>query len=585
MSILRRLSWFFKQQWRRYAVGLLALVTVSLLQVAQPRIVGWLIDRIAQQQLTGHSLLFWLLVLLGIGLVQYGLRYVWRIQLFGGSYLLAKQLRQRLFAQFLRMDRSFYHTHRIGDLIAHATNDVTAVDAVAGSGVLMLADALFLGLVTLVMMFVTINWQLTLLALLPMPLMAVISRVLGSRVHQRFRAAQAAFSRLTDKTQESISGVKVIKTFGVAEADHADFQQHTQSVYDHNVAVHRMDALFGASLQLIIGLSYALTIFAGGFLVQAQQLTVGDLVAFMSYIAMMAWPLFSVGQLFNVLERGRASYQRIEALLALEPAVHEAAQPLQQPLAGAIHYQVHRFAYPETQHPALYDCDITIPEGTTLGVVGKTGSGKSTLVKLLLREYDHYQGSITYNQVPIQNYALDSLLSGIGYVPQDTFLFASSVRDNIAFAAIDASSSAIAAAAFTAAVTEDIERLPQGYDTLVGERGVSLSGGQKQRLAIARALLLDPELLILDDALSAVDAKTEALILQRLKATRQQRTTIIVAHRMSSVMHAEQIVVLDEGRIVARGTHEQLLEQGGWYADMYAKQQLEQRLAGGEQDG
>lgn len=214
MSILRHLSWFFKQQWRRYAVGLLALVTVSLLQVAQPRIVGWLIDRIAQQQLTGHSLLFWLLVLLGIGLVQYGLRYVWRIQLFGGSYLLAKQLRQRLFAQFLRMDRSFYHTHRIGDLIAHATNDVTAVDAVAGSGVLMLADALFLGLVTLVMMFVTINWQLTLLALLPMPLMAVISRVLGSRVHQRFRAAQAAFSRLTDKTQESISGVKVIKTFG-----------------------------------------------------------------------------------------------------------------------------------------------------------------------------------------------------------------------------------------------------------------------------------------------------------------------------------------------------------------------------------
>lgn len=582
MSIFRKLDWFFKKERKAYLIGVTALVLVALVQLIPPKVVGIIIDEIADHNIQMKVIVFWIVILLLAALGQYVFRYVWRMNIWGGAARLEKDLRRQLFDHFTKMDHVFYQEHRTGDLMAHATNDLNAIQNVAGAGILTFADSFITGGATIVAMILFVDWRLTLIALLPLPLLAVTSRVLGSKLHDAFRDSQEAFSDINDKTQESITGIKVIKTFGQEKEDLEDFQKKIDQAIVKNRRVNFLDALFDPFITVIIGISYVITIIVGGRFIMQGTITIGQMVSFISYIGMLVWPMFAIGRLFNVLERGNASYDRVAELLQKKTHIVEKADAITTPAEGDLNVEIASFAYPDAaEKEALAQIKFVLTKGETLGIVGKTGAGKTTLLKLLMREYDDYNGKITFGDVDIKDYSLDALLPAIGYVPQDHFLFSMTIRDNIRFADPKLAQEKVEAAAALAAIDEDIKGLPQGYDTMVGERGVSLSGGQKQRISIARALVVDPELLILDDALSAVDAKTEEAILSGLKSYRKHKTTIIAAHRLSSVMHAKEIVVLDEGRIIERGSHEELLALGGWYHRMWERQQLEAKIEGG----
>jgi ATP-binding cassette subfamily B protein len=585
LGIFKRLAWFFREQRRNYAVGILALFMTSLMNLVPPKVIGSMVDAMNDHAMTARKLILWLGLLLVAAILQFLFRYGWRIHIWGGAATLERTLRTRLFWHFMRMDTTFYQRHRTGDLMAHATNDLNAIQNVAGGGILTLFDSILTGGTTLIAMVLVVDWRLTLVAILPMPLLAVMARKLGTRLHDSFIESQAAFSRLNDKTQESVTGIKVIKTFGQEKEDTADFDQIVDRTIKINRRVNMIDSLFDPTTTLIMGITYLITIVFGGYLVMQHQITIGQLVSFVAYVAALVWPMFAIGRLFNILERGNASYDRVEKLLAEKSAVVEAPEAIKTPATGDIRYAINQFTYPGDDHAALVDVHFTLHAGQTLGIVGRVGAGKSTIFKLLMREFDNYDGVIEFGGHDIRKYSLDALLDAIGYVPQDNFLFSTTVGNNIRFSAYNENAAAVEAAARTSAVHDDILGFPEGYHTVVGEHGVSLSGGQKQRLAIARAVIGGPELLILDDALSAVDARTEEEILEHMQTDRANKTTIIAAHRLSSVMHADQIIVVDGGRIIERGTHDQLLAGHGWYAEMWALQQLASRVEGGDSHG
>lgn len=583
MSIFLKLGWYFRREWKLYLAGVLGLVLTAIIGIVPPRIIGDIVDGINQHSLTAHTLTVYL-VIIGVAAVgQYLARYLWRNAIWGGAAGLERTLRERLFWHFMKMDATFYQQYRTGDLMAHATNDLTAVERVAGGGILQFADSIITGGTTLIAMMTLIDWRLTLITVVPFPLLAVVSRYLGKKIHVAFRASQAAFSRLNNKAQESISGIKVIKALGQEKADVADFNQQIDQTIKINRHVNVLDSLFDPAITMIIALSYGATIILGGLYVTHGVITIGNLVSFVTYLGMMVWPMFAVGMLFNTMERGNASYDRVMELLNQQSAIIDAKRGIEQRPHGDIQYQIKQFNYPNDAGTSLSNVDFTLKAGQTLGIVGRVGAGKSTIMKLILREFDQYEGHITYGGHDIKQYALDSYLPALGYVPQDSFLFSNTIRENIRFADPTVSQAVVEAVAAKSDLSGQIASMPAGYDTQVGEEGISLSGGQRQRLAIARALLINPELLILDDALSAVDAETEAEILANLKAERADKTTIIAAHRLSSVMNADEIIVLDAGHVVERGTHAQLMTQHGWYQKMFTRQQLETKVEGAVQ--
>lgn len=579
MSIIQKLWWFFKLEKRRYLVGIVALVLVSVLNLIPPMVMGRVIDAITSGRLTQDELLLHLFYLLLAAFGMYYLRYVWRMYILGTSYRLGQIMRSRLFEHFTKMSPAFYQNYRTGDLMAHATNDINALTRLAGGGVMSAVDASITALVTLLTMLFSISWQMTLVAILPLPFMAYATSRLGRKTHKAFGESQAAFSELNNKVQESVSGIKVTKSFGYQSDELASFQEVNDFTFQKNLQTMKYDSLFDPMVLLFVGSSYALTLLVGAFMVQAGQVTVGNLVTFISYLDMLVWPLMAIGFLFNITQRGKVSYQRIESLLSQESPVKDPESPLNEIENGRLDYAIDRFAFEDEE--TLRDIHFSLEKGQTLGLVGQTGSGKTALIKLLLREYDVDQGAIYLNGHDIRAYRLADLRSLMGYVPQDQFLFASSIIENICFGNPDLPFSAVEEATKLAQVYQDIQDMPEGFDTVIGEKGVSLSGGQKQRLAMSRAMILNPDILILDDSLSAVDAKTEFAIIDNLKETRKDKTTIITAHRLSAVVHADLILVMQDGRIIERGTHEDLLALDGWYAQTYQSQQLEMK---GEED-
>ena len=579
MSIIQKLWWFFKLEKRRYLVGIVALVLVSVLNLIPPMVMGRVIDAITSGRLTQDELLLHLFYLLLAAFGMYYLRYVWRMYILGTSYRLGQIMRSRLFEHFTRMSPAFYQNYRTGDLMAHATNDINALTRLAGGGVMSAVDASITALVTLLTMLFSISWQMTLVAILPLPFMAYATSRLGRKTHKAFGESQAAFSELNNKVQESVSGIKVTKSFGYQSDELASFQEVNDLTFQKNLQTMKYDSLFDPMVLLFVGSSYALTLLVGAFMVQAGQVTIGNLVTFISYLDMLVWPLMAIGFLFNITQRGKVSYQRIESLLSQESPVKDPESPLDGIENGRLDYAIDRFAFEDEE--TLRDIHFSLEKGQTLGLVGQTGSGKTALIKLLLREYDVDQGAIYLNGHDIRAYRLADLRSLMGYVPQDQFLFASSILENICFGNPDLPFSAVEEATQLAQVYQDIQAMPEGFDTVIGEKGVSLSGGQKQRLAMSRAMILNPDILILDDSLSAVDAKTEFAIIDNLKETRKDKTTIITAHRLSAVVHADLILVMQDGRIIERGTHEGLLALDGWYAQTYQSQQLEMK---GEED-
>ena len=578
MNLIRKLGWFLKLEKRRYIIGILALSLVSVFNLIPPKVIGNIVDKIEAGNLTNSQLFINIIYLVLAAFIMYGLRYVWRVYIFGAAYNLGRILRFRLFQHFTKMSPSFYQKYRTGDLMAHATNDVNTVVMVAGGGVMSAVDASITALVTLFTMVFLISAKLTLIAVIPLPFLAYATNKLGEKNHQSFKEAQESFSDLNNKVQESVSGIRVTKSFGYGNDEISSFGETNKKVFSKNIIASKYNALFDPMVLVFVGLSYTLTLIFGGIFISRGEISVGNLVTFVTYLDMLVWPLQAIGWLFNIGQRGDVSYTRIEKLLAEENDVVEKENTIPAH-NGRLEYNINSFSY--VGEETLSDIKFAIDKGQTLGIVGVTGSGKTTLLKLLLREYDVEDGSINLNNHNIKDYKLNDLRSLIGYVPQDQVLFAMSIKENIRFADTKYKDKQVEDITKVCGIYDDIVNMTDGFDTIIGERGVSLSGGQKQRMAMSRALIMNPEILILDDSLSAVDAKTEHLILENLKEERSGKTTIITAHRLSAIVHADLIIVMDNGKIIERGTHDQLIAQDGWYKETYNTQQLEEKMKGG----
>ncbi|WP_340607996.1 SmdA family multidrug ABC transporter permease/ATP-binding protein [Xenorhabdus bharatensis] len=579
MRLFSQLRWYFLSEWRRYLGAIIFLVMVAILQLIPPRLVGIIVDGVSTKTMSSNQLLMWIGIMLIIAIAIYGLRYVWRVWLFGASYRLAVKLRSDFYQRLSRQDPEFYLRHRTGDLIARSTNDVDRVVFAAGEGVLTFVDALVMGCAVLIVMSVEISWQLTLLSLLPMPIMALVIKRYGQQLHHRFKLAQGAFSALNNHAQESLTSIRMIKAFGLEDLQSSQFEEVATEAGRKNMRVARVDARFDPTIFIAIGFSNLLAVGGGSWMVVNGSLTLGELTSFVMYLGLMIWPMLALAWMFNIVERGSAAYTRILSLLQ-EPLVIEDGSHSLSAERGTLTADINTFIYPGYREPVLRNIQFQLLPGQLLGVCGPTGSGKSTLLAILQRQFDITDGEILFQFQNISTLRMDEWRSRLAVVNQTPFLFSDTVAGNIALGRPDATQEQIEEVAHLANVHDDILRLPQGYQTEVGERGVMLSGGQKQRISIARALLLDTEILILDDALSAVDGQTEHQIMKNLSQWRQQRTVIISAHRLSALVDADNVLVMQNGMISQQGQHKQLIAQSGWYSEMYQYQQLEAALDG-----
>ena len=576
---IKPLAPYLKRYWKNLAWGGTAVICYNVVRVLLPRIVGHAIDDmnqgVTEAKIIHHALrLLLVAALMGIFL------YITRQVIIGASREIEFDLRNDLFANLERQSAGFYHTHRTGDIMARTTNDLNAVRQLLGPAIMYSANCLVFTAAALPFM-IHISPKLTLCAVGPLPLASVLVQSFGQRIHRRFERIQAMFSDISAKAQENFSGARLIRAFAQEDAEIVSFEKANQEYIGRSLHLVRLMAMLWPSLELVLGLGLMITLLVGGHEVVQHRISVGDFAAFNVYMVQLIWPMIAIGWVVNLFQRGTASVVRIDELLKQQPAIADEPDlaPMPAGLKGDIEFRNLNFTYPTGGPEVLHNINLKIRAGTSLAIVGPTGSGKSTLVGLIPRLHDAPPGTILIDDRPIREHALANLRRDIGFVPQETFLFSDTIAQNIAFGRPDATQPEILEAATTAHIATEILEFPHGFETKVGERGITLSGGQKQRTAIARAVIRNPPILILDDALASVDTYTEERILSGLREVMRDRTTIFISHRISTARNADQIAVLVAGRIAELGTHDELIARNGHYTALAEKQQLEEELA------
>ena len=566
-----------ENRWR-ILTGLIALLIVDILQLLIPRVVKYAIDDLTSGTISTSQLLLYgaevLVLALGIG----GFRYVWRYLLLGAARRVEKALRNRLFLHLQTLSSNYFSRTKVGDLMAHATNDIEAVRMSLAMGLVFLVDTIILGLLTIFFM-IYIHPLLTLYAILPMPLIATITLFFSRVIHQRFELLQKTFGSLTERARESIAGIRVVKAYVQEEREKEKLSWLSQDYIQKNLSVIKVWGMFFPLILFFSNLSMAIVLYLGGKLTIVQSISTGDFVAFMSYLGMLAWPMMALGWAINVIQRGAASMDRLNRIFNEVPEILDFPGIIGSgQLKGRIEIRGLTFSPGNGGKPLLKDVHLTINEGEKLVIVGRTGSGKTIFCDLLVRILESPKGCLFFDGIEIHHISLKLLRSSIGYVPQDTLLFLDTIRENIAFGKLDSNDEEIEEAARLTQIYDEIMGFPKGMNTLIGEKGITLSGGQRQRIAIARAILMNPPIFILDDALSSVDIQTEERILEGMEKFFEGKTSILITHRIAPLRRADRIVVLDGGRIAEMGDHNTLLAKGGIYADLYRERQLEEEL-------
>ncbi len=572
------LYYILQYKWK-YLFGLITLFIVDMANLYIPQYTGEITDGLQNHTMTMDDIWILIVKIFLVGATLALGRFLWRYFIFGSSRGIEYRLRNDMFGHLEKLSSRYFNEHKTGDLMAHFTNDLNAIRMTVGPAIITAFDAIIMTIMVLAKMVLHIDLQLTLLAVIPLLAIAVGCYYFGKEIEKRYTAKQEAFSSLSDQVQESLTGIRVIKAFVQEHQELAAFARSNKQNMDKNLHVVKLHAMFIPLLDGIIGISTLITLLYGGYLAITGGISLGQFIAFNQYLGMLVWPMIACGDCINNFSQGRASARRVQAIFDEKPEIfdEENLAPVTT-LDGSISFQDLTFTYPGSQYPALHHISIEVAPGETLAILGRTGSGKTTFANLLLRLYNTEPGQLSLSGTEIRRIPLKVLRENIAYVPQDNFLFSSTLEENIAFGVKGCPSEAVVDAAKAACIHDNIVDFPDGYQTMVGERGVTLSGGQKQRSSIARALMKDAPLLILDDSLSAVDTDTEEQILTNLKENRAGKTTIIIAHRISTIQNADHILVLEDGQMAEYGTHDELMARQGIYHDMYEKQQLEKQL-------